>query len=329
MLDQEALRTTIHALLVKNGDPGALVEIRSTDSAPLILKFGIKDPAATFPIYSIAKSILAVLTLDLANEGKLQLDTEVGSYSRRKIPDWLKKASLRNLLSHRSGLFDYGPLKEYHDAVKASPGHVEGQESFIERVFEKGPQFEANQSFFYSNVGYTLIREIIEDNTGVDFQTLFDQRIGDALQIKMEFLRGPSEKIMSGFSPYLSETSPDVKGLYDFDWVFHGTFRASISDLTKFFLGIDQLVGASAFTEMTKLYPLEFPHPDIHPSYGLGLMGDMTTGFGPVYGHNGGGPGFSIAAYAAPTKNVVVGAVINRDSSLEAEKLVFETIKHL
>lgn len=328
-LDQTALRARIQTLVVENDNPGTLIEIRTNEAAPLILNFGINDTTATFPIYSIAKTILAVLTLDLVNQGKLELDAEVGSYFEREIPDWLRKATLRNLLAHRSGLFDYGPFTEYHEAVRTNPSRAKGRESFIARVFEKGPQFECGKSFFYSNIGYALVREIIESRAGTGLQTLFDQKIGKPLGIKMEFLQGPSEEIMPGFSPYLSESRPDIKGFYDFSWVFHGTFRATTSDLTKLFSSIEGLVGPPAFKEMTNLYRLEFPHPLIRPSYGLGLMGDMTADFGPVYGHNGGGPGFSVAAYAAPSKNITVAAVVNRDSSLEAEKLVFETLKLL
>jgi hypothetical protein len=46
-----------------------------------------------------------------------------------------------------------------------------------------------------------------------------------------------------------------------------------------------------------------------------------------IFGHSGGGPGFSIAAYSCPEKGVTVAAVVVRDSSLEAEKLVFEALK--
>lgn len=80
---------------------------------------------------------------------------------------------------------------------------------------------------------------------------------------------------------------------------------------------------------MTILHPLPFPHPEIQPSYGLGLMGDMNSKFGPVYGHNGGGPGFSVAAYIAPEKGTTVAAVVNRDSTVEAEKIVFEILKRI
>ncbi|MBX2994129.1 MAG: beta-lactamase family protein [Bdellovibrionaceae bacterium] len=325
-LDQKVLRDRIQALLAANSEPGALIEISSKGTPSISLNFGVQEVTASFPVYSIAKTILAILALDLANQGELNLDAEIGKYVQREIPDWLKKATLRHLLSHRSGIFDYGPFKSYHEAVRSRPDHTEGREHFVAKVFDKGPQFEAGSSFFYSNIGYMLIREIIESKADTDLQTLFDSKIGTPLKIQMEFLRGPTNEIMSGFSPYLSKDCPDVKGFYDFSWVFHGTFRATLSDLTSLIENLETLVGTSAFKEMISLHPLEFPHPTIHPSYGLGLMGDMGASFGPTYGHNGGGPGFSVAAYASPEKDVTIAAVVNRDSSVEAETLVFEAL---
>ena len=63
-------------------------------------------------------------------------------------------------------------------------------------------------------------------------------------------------------------------------------------------------LGTYELEEMTNLHRLDFPHPDIRPSYGLGLMGDLHSKFGSIFGHNGGGPGFSIAVYSAPEKEI-------------------------
>ncbi len=333
--NQQSLLDHLDPLFSVAPETGGLLRVSEMNGYPITLCLGslsgnsLESQSISFPIYSIAKTILAVLAIEMVGHEKLKLDTPIGELLKREIPDWLKEVSLRNLLSHRSGLFDYGAFKDYHEAVKGCPQCASGKESFTAQVFEKGPQFKPGESFFYSNTGYMLIREILEFCHGEKLQKLFDEKIGSQLNISMECLDGPSHSIMSGYSPYLNKACPDTKGLYDFSWVFHGTFRATLDSLSNFYANLEELVGHELFSEMTNLHSLDFPHPDIQPSYGLGLMGDMNSSFGPVYGHNGGGPGFSVASYVSPLKGLVVTAIVNRDSSVEAEKVVFETLKQI
>lgn len=330
--DEREIRIHLQQLVSADPSLSAWVQIRPKITRPSTLSFGKSEtdaPMVRFPIYSIAKTILAILTLRLSDEGKLDLDAPISKYLKRPMPSWVEELSPLLLLSHRSGLFDYGPIPEYHERVRRSPSAADSPEQFVSLVFAKGPQFPAGSSFFYSNVGYLLVKELIETVAEKRLPELFDEWIGSQLQVDLKFLSGPSELIVSGFSPYLGPSAPDVRLLYDFKWVFHGTFISSLDGLTKLFSKLPELVSEDSFKQMIKLHRLGFSHTDIHPSYGLGLMGDFQADFGPVYGHNGGGPGFSVAAYTAPEKELVVAAVINRDSSVEAEKLVFEVLKRL
>ncbi len=311
---------------------GAIVQWRFGEEPGVCLGLGSRrgNPMnSRFPIYSIAKTVLAVCMLNLFDERKLNLDAPIASILTRNFPKWLAEVSTRQLLSHRSGLADYGSLHEYHEAVRLSPNRMTGREDIVSKVIEKGPQFEKGTSFLYSNVGYLFVREIIEVISGQTLQELFDRIIGEKLNIDMKFLSGSSVEIMSGYSPYLEKNAPDVRSYYDFWWVFHGTFQASVSDLTDLFLNLDKILSVKGLEEMTALHRLAFVHPEIHPSYGLGLMGDLSSRYGAFYGHNGGGPGFSVSTFVVPEKSVAVAAVVNRDSSLEAEKLVYRALDEL
>ncbi len=312
---------------------GGLVQLKFADNKLLTIRSGnlgqFEAAQAKFPIYSVAKAILAIFALKLAEEGKLDLDQPVTAILRRPLPDWLQRVSLRLLLSHRSGLFDYGQMKAYHEAVRKSPGQAIDPNYFVSQALAKGPQFEPGSSFLYSNVGYFFVREIVETTSKMNLQELFDEIVGRPLEISMNLLTGISDRTIEGFSPYLSERALDIRSIYDFSWVYHGTFLARLTDLTALFSQLDGILSPKSLAEMTRLHRLALPHPEIHPSYGLGLMGDMQSKFGPIYGHNGGGPGFSVAAYVATQKSVTVAAVVNRDSTIESEKLVWEVLKLL
>src|SRR5687767_1666123 len=75
---------------------------------------------STFPIYSITKALTAICALRLAEDGLLRLDVAIeGWLPEVKLPETV---TLTHLLRHTSGLRDYGPLPEYHQAVRRHPG---------------------------------------------------------------------------------------------------------------------------------------------------------------------------------------------------------------
>ena len=57
---------------------------------------------------------------------------------------------------------------------------------------------------------------------------------------------------------------------------------------------------------MTTLVPIGGENPAAsdspwrRPSYGLGIMGDPESSWGRLWGHNGGGPGYTTSAFHAP-----------------------------
>ena len=62
--------------------------------------------ADRFRIGSVTKSFVATIVLQLVNEGKLSLDDSVEQWLPGVVPNG-SAITIRHLLSHRSGLFDY------------------------------------------------------------------------------------------------------------------------------------------------------------------------------------------------------------------------------
>jgi len=64
------------------------------------------DEATIVPWWSFTKTVIAATALALVRDGRLALDTPLPT-----------GYTLRQLLQHRAGLPDYGPLRDYHAAV--------------------------------------------------------------------------------------------------------------------------------------------------------------------------------------------------------------------
>ncbi len=283
--------------------------------------------APRFPIYSLTKSLIAVVALAMRDAGVLDLHAPIAETSARRLPTWLGSKSLHELLTHRSGLTDYGQMSRYHEDVRRRPSQAESFEVYFEAALSTGSPVENEEEFLYSNIGYRLVREILERVSYLTLPQLVKKYISDLLpiehQVDLQWLEGVSPALTEGHSPYLAKSAPDIRGLYDFSWVYHGVFSARAADVVAIFSNLESLVSEKSLVEMTALRSLNIEHPALNPAYGIGLMGDLHFKNGGIYGHSGGGPGFSTACYHQPSSKRTICTMINRDSVLPAEALAF------
>ena len=77
-------------------------------------------PADLFQIGSITKAFVATVVLQLVAERKLALDDSVERWLPGLLPDG-RRITLRQLLGHRSGLFDYGGDDKFLAAAFRNP----------------------------------------------------------------------------------------------------------------------------------------------------------------------------------------------------------------
>jgi len=172
--------------LIKNG------EISSTEAYGVIeTETNIMvNPDTIFNACSISKFVTAILVLKLTEQGFLDLDEDVNSkLIAWKVPEneftLNNKVTLRTLLSHQSGIVDpkgsFGEL----DSTQGTPTMVdllEGTKAYcsepIEVTYEPGSRFD------YSDAGYCIIEQLIEDISGKSFDLLMDELIFEPLNMK-------------------------------------------------------------------------------------------------------------------------------------------------
>src|SRR5204863_5015382 len=113
--------------LVAAGIPGAVVLVRDGVSTTRFASgFGnlrTKTPMRAvdrFRVGSITKSFVATVALQLVAEGKLGLDDSVEQRLPGLVPNG-RSITVRQLLGHTSGLFDYGGDPNWLAAAFAHP----------------------------------------------------------------------------------------------------------------------------------------------------------------------------------------------------------------
>lgn len=131
------------------------------------MEFKVPNDANTkFRLASIAKPLVATLTMRLVEQGKLSLDSKVSDFLLDYRKDVADKVTVRHLLSHTSGLPDrFG--RGITERMRRDPFT---REQLLD-LYGSGPlEFEPGSNFKYGTVAYILMSLIIEKATGKTFE---------------------------------------------------------------------------------------------------------------------------------------------------------------
>jgi CubicO group peptidase (beta-lactamase class C family) len=246
------------------------------------------DDALTLPVpwWSLTKTALAAGALVLVAEGRLALDAHLDS----------RPYTLRQLLQHTAGVPDYGGLAEYHQAVERGEEPWSRAE-LLRRAGAARLAFPPGHGWAYSNVGYLVVRGLLEEVTG--------EELGAALR-RLVFapLGVPGVKIVTEPNDLDGTAWGNAAG-YHPGWVYHGLAVGTPIEAALFLhrLMAGELVSGELLADMRAPYALGGPvegRPWRTAGYGLGLMVDVASPRGRCIGHTGGGPGSVAAAYHFP-----------------------------
>lgn len=136
------------------------------------------DPKLPYQIASVSKQFTATAVQLLADDGKLSLDDTVGKY----IPGITggDTITIRQLLSHTSGLRDYWP-QDYSFKAMATPTTPQG---IVDRWAKAPLDFAPGTQWQYSNTGYVVAGMIVEKVSGQPLITFLQARVFKPLDIR-------------------------------------------------------------------------------------------------------------------------------------------------
>jgi D-alanyl-D-alanine carboxypeptidase len=286
----------------------------------------------SFYIYSITKSLIATAALQLVEKKLLDLDSDVRAALNLSLKTPI---TLRQLLNHSAGIPDYsGIVDDYMAAIKAHPNCPWTQAEFLSRTLPRDFDFPPGQGWAYSNIGYLLIRMLIEKVTGYSLREVLEQFVLKSLKVEktcvVESLENCAD-LTPGYSRLLSQTDDleDISKKYHPGWVSHGVVSSTASELARIFDGLflGKLLNSDSLEEMKQAVVVPGKHPLFGKTgYGLGLMIDLEPTLSPVFGHGGEGPGYSAAAFhfsSLAGQRVTITALANCEGHDSAMKTVF------
>jgi beta-lactamase class C len=160
--------------------PGAAVTIVYKGEIILLRGYGLKkegendsvDIHTVFRLGSVSKGFASVLTGMMVNEGYLEWDDKVKQY----LPDFKMKDTLseniltvRQILSHATGF----PEHTFTDLLDKGYTYKEIKRHLADVTLNAKP----GQVYGYQNVVYSLIGDILQFTSGIDYNDLLKERI--------------------------------------------------------------------------------------------------------------------------------------------------------
>ena len=311
--------------LVARGAPGAVVVVRdqagvrgyAAGYANLAAKQRM-TPVARFRIGSLTKTFVATVVLQLAGEARLGLDDPVERWLPGLVPGGAQ-ITLRRLMNHSSGLFNYTEDANFWAAARLQPRRVWAPQELVRVGTAHPPLFAPGTSWSYSNTNYIVLGLVVEAVTQRPLAQELEQRIFGPLGLSATSL--PSRPPMPapfahGYVPRGSDVVPgtfkgkrfDATTTFDPSWIWAaGGIVSNGVDLTRFYAALlaGQLLSPGLFAEMTATFG--------DSGYGLGLEREQLP-CGTVWGHFGAVPGYLTAVLGRTGGGSVGVVMVNWDS---------------
>lgn len=292
-LAQEALGTRLDAV-VASGVPGALALV--VDGTETVgVASGVANRSTGRPLLvtdrfragSITKTFVAALVLQLVEEGSLELDATVESWLPGLVS---REITVRQLLSHTSGLADYVDDEEIVTGPDLDPM------TLSQRALARAVIAAPGQRYAYASTNYLVLGLLVERVTGDTVAHQLATRIFRPLRLhETTFTPGVADLDVHGYERrvydgIVSGEPTDTEGR-SASWAWSaGAVVSTAHDLAAFLAALVQgRIVQRPLVE--RMLPAS--------GYGLGVAA-FPTRCGTALGHTGNVGGYVSAAWVRP-----------------------------
>ena len=297
--------------------PGCAVGV-AVGGKPILLKaYGMADlerdvrntPDTIFEAGSVAKQFTAMAVQLLANDGKLSIDDPVRKYIP-ELPDYGKPLTIRHMLSHTSGLRDWGSVESIAGWPRTTREYTHAH--VLEIVSkQRSLNFDPGTKWSYSNTGFNLAAIIVSRVSGMSFAEFSKQRIFVPLGMTHTSWRDDHTRVVKGRAMAYSLDNAEYHVEMPFENVHgNGGLLTTVGDLLVWNENLvhPKVGNAKLISEMATGgqfndgKPLEY--------YGLGLFIEIYRGVHNVY-HSGSTAGYRAHLNRFPDSGTSVAVLCN------------------
>ena len=320
--EAESLKSRAQGL-VEAGYPAALAAVSDSkgESAGVAVGKGSLETGQAPPmdgevrIGSNTKTFVAVVVMQMVQEGKVGLDEPIETY----LPGLIRgegidasRITVRQLLQHTSGLPDFDETLFGTTDVFQSRYHYVTPRDVLDSALSKPAQFEPGTQWKYTNTNYIVLGMLVERVSQRPVGEQIGQRIVKKLGLSHTYFPAPGEEKIRGTHPqgYHLSAEGKLEDITEMDpawgWAA-GAMVSTPSELNTFFQAVfdGRLLTQASIQEMKK-------GVDIGSGgrvYGLGLIGTPLSCGGTSWGHGGDIAGYHTRGGVGPDGTAVTVAV--------------------
>jgi len=167
----------VHAEMAKAKIPGMSVAVIQNNKVIKESAYGVASVElnvpvtldTSYPLASMTKTFTTSAIMVLVQDGKITLDESITKVLPQLPATW-SKVTIRNCLSHTSGLPD-----EITDSVNLTP--VAGDRDELFKILAKKPLKPIGEESSYNQTGFTILGMIIEKISGMSYKDFMEERV--------------------------------------------------------------------------------------------------------------------------------------------------------
>lgn len=278
------------------------------------------EPGTIYSICSISKLFTSVAIMQLRDAGKLHLEDRVADllpwFNIQQQWEDSGPITVRTLLTHSSGL----PREADYPYWTGPDFPFPTREEIKKKLGNQKTLYQASSLFQYSNLGLSLLGEIVAEVSGVPFESYINENILQPLRLSdtRPLLPEPMwrNKLATGYSALKRDGSRDMVPLFQAKGIAPAAgFSSTVEDLARFASwqfrlleqGGEEILKASTLREMHRVH---WMNPDWKTAWGLGFSVSEVEGR-TLVGHGGSCPGYRSTLRIDPENKRAYVVMIN------------------
>ncbi len=238
--DLKARTSAIFARYNHTDTPGCAVAAGIDGTPVLSAGYGMADlehsiaitPESVFEAGSISKQFTAFAVLLLEQQGKLSLDDSVRRYFP-ELPEYLAPVTIRHLLTHTSGLRDWGNIEAIAGWPRTTRVYTHAHVlEILSR--QRALNYPPGTTYSYTNSGYSLAAMLVGRLSGKSHAVFSKESIFSPLGMMNTEWRDDFRRIVRNRAIAYNDGGGSIRQEMPFEDTYgHGGLLTTVSDLLR------------------------------------------------------------------------------------------------
>jgi CubicO group peptidase (beta-lactamase class C family) len=209
---------------------GDLVVERAAGQADLERAVAL-SPTSVIEAGSVSKQVTAAAVLLLALDGQLDLDADVRRWFP-ELPTYERSITVRHLLTHTSGLRDWGAIVQLEGWPRGSRAHTNAHVVQV-AARQQALNYAPGDAYSYTNTGYNLLAELVQRVSGKSLAVFSRERLFVPLGMTSTSWRDDHRRVVPGRAlAYSGGTRPSLS-MPDESAYGNGGLLTTVADLLR------------------------------------------------------------------------------------------------